>query len=137
MSSRDPLASHASSRRPSSRGRVLRGAAWALVAGLLLAVAVPAPAEARSAARKFGRGLAAMTCGFLEFPGNIYEETRRRGPIGVPIGMALGAGKIVARELIGVYEFLTAPFPLPAGFEPILRPEFPWGYFESPPPGRP
>jgi hypothetical protein len=26
---------------------------------------------------------------------------------------------------------VTAPIPAPAGFRPILRPEFPWGYFEG------
>jgi hypothetical protein len=37
---------------------------------------------------------------------------------------------LVARELVGVYEFVTAPFPVPAGFRPILRPEYPWDYFQ-------
>lgn len=87
-------------------------------------------AHAQSAAHKFGRGLAGMTCGFLEIPGNIVQETRARGAVGVPIGLAKGLGMTVARELIGVYEFLSAPFPAPAGFQPILRPEYPWDYFE-------
>jgi hypothetical protein len=37
---------------------------------------------------------------------------------------------IVARELVGVYEFVTALFPAPPGYRPILRPEYPWDYFE-------
>jgi hypothetical protein len=37
---------------------------------------------------------------------------------------------LVARELVGVYEFVTAPFPVPESYEPILRPEHPWDYFE-------
>ena len=103
------------------------------LAGAALAVALlslPVSAEANSAARKAGRGLAGMTCGFLEVPGNIVKETREQGAIGVPIGLALGVGMLVARELVGVYEFVTAPFPVPAGFQPILRPEYPWDYFE-------
>lgn len=87
-------------------------------------------AHAQTAARKFGRGLAGMTCGFLEVPGNIVKETKEQGAVGVPIGLALGVGMLVARELVGVYEFVTAPFPVPAGFRPILRPEYPWDYFE-------
>jgi putative exosortase-associated protein (TIGR04073 family) len=87
-------------------------------------------AHAQTAARKFGRGLAGMTCGFLEVPGNIVKQTREQGAIGVPIGLALGVGMLVARELVGVYEFVTAPFPVPAGHQPILRPEYPWDYFE-------
>ncbi|QSA96591.1 exosortase system-associated protein, TIGR04073 family [Methylococcus sp. EFPC2] len=81
-------------------------------------------------AQKFGRGLAGMTCGVLELPGNIVKETRAKGPIGIPVGLALGVGMIVTRELVGVYEFLTAPFPVPPGFRPILSPEYPWDYFK-------
>jgi putative exosortase-associated protein (TIGR04073 family) len=104
------------------------GLALALVAWL-----VPAVGDAKpyTAGRKFGRGLAAMTCGFLEVPGNIVETSRERGPAwGATLGFAEGLGKLVVRELVGVYEFVTAPLPVPAGYEPILRPEFPWGYFD-------
>lgn len=86
-------------------------------------------ALAYDAAQKFGRGLAGMTCGVLELPGNIVKETRARGPVGIPLGLAMGVGMIVTRELAGVYEFVSAPFPVPAGFRPILEPEYPWDYF--------
>jgi putative exosortase-associated protein (TIGR04073 family) len=91
----------------------------------------PDEAAAQSAARKFGRGLAGMTTAFLEVPGNMVRETRKTSAArGMPVGFAIGLGKIVPRVLVGVYEFVTAPFPLPARFEPILEPEFPWSYFE-------
>jgi hypothetical protein len=32
---------------------------------------------------------------------------------------------------VGVYEFLSAPFPAPAGYRPIIEPEFPWDYFDG------
>lgn len=32
----------------------------------------------------------------------------------------------ITRELVGVYELLTTPFPIPAGFKPILSPDYPW-----------
>ena len=108
-----------------NRARVLTLAAYIA----LISLAAP-DAHAQSAARKFGRGLAGMTCGFLELPGNLVQETRKQGAVGVPIGLAYGVGMIVVRELVGVYEFVTAPFPVPAGFQPILRPEFPWEYFQ-------
>lgn len=96
----------------------------------ILALMLTAPiAGADTAADKFGRGLAGMTCGFLELPGNIVKETKAKGAVGVPVGLAMGVGMIVTRELVGVYEFITAPFPVPSGFKPILRPEYPWGYF--------
>jgi len=86
------------------------------IALLACSLAFASPAGAQTAARKFGRGLAGMTTGFLEFPGNTYAETEKRGAVGVPIGMAKGLGMIVSRELVGVYEVVSAPFPAPAGF---------------------
>lgn len=101
---------------------------WVMAAPLALIMA-STTAQADTAAQKFGRGLAGMTCGFLELPGNIVKETEAKGPAGIPVGLAMGVGMIVTRELVGVYEFLSAPFPVPAGFRPILKPEYPWGYF--------
>ena len=99
---------------------------------LVLGLVAVQPAGAQTAARKFGRGLAGMTTAFLELPGNMVSETRARGPAeGIPLGFAKGLGMIVPRTLVGVWEFLSAPFPLPAGFRPILEPEFPWSHFES------
>lgn len=120
-------------RRSIARLRVL------LLAALVAVLLSPGAALAaeQSAARKAGRGLAGMTCGFLELPGNIYQETRERGYVwGLTLGFAEGLGRIVVRELVGVYEFVSAPFPAPAGFKPILEPEFPWGYFDQPAPAK-
>jgi putative exosortase-associated protein (TIGR04073 family) len=90
-----------------------------------------ASAAKYDAPHKFGRGLAGMTCGFLELPGNIVETTRKQGiGYGLTIGTAKGLGMIVARELVGVYEFVTAPFPAPPGYKPVLKPDYPWDYFE-------
>lgn len=101
----------------------------ALALPLTLLLAAPGT-QADTAAQKFGRGLAGMTCGFLELPGNIVKETEAKGPVGIPVGLAMGVGMMVTRELVGVYEFISAPFPVPAGFKPILKPEYPWGYFK-------
>ena len=75
------------------------------------------------------RGAAGLTTGVLEIPGNIVQQTRERGALGVPIGLGRGLGMFVARELVGAYELLTAPFPLPASYKPIVSPEYPWSYF--------
>ena len=106
---------------------------------LLLAVLGFVPsASAQTAPRKFMRGLAGMTTAFLEVPGNMVAETRERGAAeGVPLGFAKGVGMIIPRVLVGVWEFLSAPFPAPAGYRPILEPEFPWGYFEEKAPPAP
>ena len=106
-------------------------AIYAVLIGML---ATPALSHAvdYTAARKAGRGLAAMTTGFLEIPGNMVAESRKHGAgAGVPLGFVFGLGKLVIRELVGVYELLSAPFEAPAGFKPIIEPEFPWDYFEA------
>jgi len=114
----------------------MRGLARSLAVALL-SLALSTPAAAQTASRKVLRGLAGMTTAFLEVPGNMYAETERRGPAaGLPLGFALGCGMIVPRVLVSVYEFLSAPFPAPGGYRPILEPEFPWGYFEGTTPTR-
>jgi putative exosortase-associated protein (TIGR04073 family) len=115
----------------SSNPRSLRRAGAALALVIAAVLAAPRDALAQTALRKAGRGLAAMTTGFLEVPGNMYRDGQADGPGGVALGFAKGLGLLVPRTLIGVYEFVTAPIPAPAGFRPILRPEFPWGYFEA------
>ncbi len=111
---------------------------WTRLAACVLTVAVllPGIAEAKkySAARKVGRGLAAMTTSFLEVPGNIVKMNREKGAgWAISLGLVTGLGKLVTRTLVGVYEFVTAPFPVPEGYKPILEPEFTWEYFDAPP----
>ncbi len=102
------------------------------LAALLLVLALVPATHAQTAGRKFVRGLAGMTTAFLEVPGNMVAETRTKGAAeGVPLGFAKGLGMIIPRVLVGVWEFLSAPFPAPAGFQPLLRPEFPWDYFDD------
>jgi len=115
----------------SRKRSLLQIAIFAGLVGILSTPALSQPIE-YTAARKAGRGLAAMTTSFLEIPGNMVAESREHGPgMGVPLGFTLGLGKIVIRVLVGVYEFVSAPFNAPAGFEPIIEPEFPWSYFDD------
>jgi putative exosortase-associated protein (TIGR04073 family) len=106
---------------------------WAVCGAfaLIALLSLPPCALGQSAARKCGRGLAAMTTAFLEVPGNMVKVTRERDAAwGVTLGFVQGLGMLVVRPLVGVYEFVTCPFPAPAGYVPIIRPEFPWGYFD-------
>jgi putative exosortase-associated protein (TIGR04073 family) len=99
-----------------------RAACAALVALALPALLHPvaAGAEENTSARKFGRGLAGMSLGVLEIPGNVVQESRTNGvPYGMTVGLAMGLGKFVARELVGAYEFVTAPFEVPDHFETV------------------
>jgi putative exosortase-associated protein (TIGR04073 family) len=97
-----------------------------------LIVLLASPAAAQTVGDKFLRGFAALTTPFLEVPGNMVRESDRRGAAeGIPLGFAKGLGMIVPRILVGVWELISAPFPVPAGYQPILEPEFPWGYFDA------
>ena len=100
--------------------------------GATCLTASPAAADTYNAPRKFGRGLAAMTTSVLEVPGNMVAETHARGAAeGIPLGFVKGLGMIVVRTPVGVYETLSAPFPAPEGYRPIIRPEYPWSYFQQ------
>ena len=116
----------------------MKGLIIGCAAALALTFAAPA-AQAyhedtshHTAVDKLGRGLAGMTTGFLELPGNIVAENREHGAgSAATVGFAKGIGMIPVRELVGVYNFVTAPFPYPDNYGPILHPEYPWGYFEG------
>ncbi len=41
-------------------------------------------------------------------------------------GIGRGSFYAVGRALTGVYDMLTFPFPVPAGYEPLVSPEFAW-----------
>lgn len=108
--------------------------AASLAAVLCVALASAAQAQQMTAARKFGRGLAGLTLGILELPGNMTQEWRTEGPLtGLTVGLVMGLAKVPARTLVGAYEMVSAPFPLPAGYEPLMAPEFSWQYFEAEP----
>jgi len=102
-----------------------------VLAILSISMTLAPAARAQTALRKAGRGLAAMTTGFLEVPGNIYKGSVEEGVGGGFLGFAKGLGMIVPRTLVGVYEFVSCPIPAPSGFRPILDPEFPWSYFSA------
>jgi putative exosortase-associated protein (TIGR04073 family) len=106
----------------------------ALSVVLLLGLATAAPAQQMTATRKLGRGLSGLTLGILELPGNMAQEWRNDGPLsGLTVGFVMGLVKVPARTLVGAYEVLSSPFPLPAGYEPLLTPEYPWDYFRAEP----
>ena len=85
-----------------------------------------------TAGAKAGRGVMEMITGFMEFPGNIYAESRDDGlASGLTIGFAKGIGMIPVRTLVGVYELVTAPIEVPDDYRPVLDPPLPWQYFEG------
>jgi len=125
------VAGRTTRREPAGLGRVRISLALVLVLGVLL-LSGPALAQSQyTSARKAGRGFSNLTLGLLAIPGQMVQEIDRRGAaVGVPLGFGKGLGWFVATELVGLWEILTSPFEFPAGFRPILEPEFPWQYFE-------
>src|SRR5438128_10760451 len=91
--------------------RNLNVPALACVALLVCILAFASSASAQTAARKFGRGMAGMTAGVLELPGNTVVETREHGAAGVPGGVPKGLGMIGSRQLVVAWEVVAASFP--------------------------
>jgi putative exosortase-associated protein (TIGR04073 family) len=90
----------------------------------------PALSSADTPSQKALRGFAALTTPFLEIPGNIIETSQRDGALaGWTAGLARGLGMSIVRPAVGFYELVSAPWPAPANYEPILSPEYPWSYF--------
>jgi putative exosortase-associated protein (TIGR04073 family) len=109
--------------------------------GLLLVCALFAPLHAmaetdqppsgQNALRKFGRGLANVFFGIVEVPNQITKVTSEHGGgAGATYGVGKGIYRWFGREVIGVYEVVTFPAPLPKGYKPIMQPEFPADDYE-------
>ena len=113
--------------------RLLHWGLGLIIAAAMLAGAAPARAEepplpkTYSAGDKLGRGLANVFLGFIEVPRNIHNTTADESLlVGWTVGLGKGVGYTVLRFLVGVYETVTFPFPLPDDYVPVYRPEYVW-----------
>ena len=100
---------------------------------LTLALAAPLaqaatddPPTGQNAIRKLGRGFANVFFGFIEIP-NQYTKavSEHGGASGVTYGVPKGFARWIGREIVGVVEIVTFAVPVPAGYKPIMKPEFP------------
>jgi putative exosortase-associated protein (TIGR04073 family) len=107
-----------------------------LIIGVFAAsVCLPStPAQADGRADKFKRGLAGITFGGVEVPATLCEECRNEGWLmGVSVGFFKAVGNFAAREVLGVFELVTSPFPWPdEQYKPYMEPAYPWDRFTSP-----
>lgn len=80
------------------------------------------------AAQKAVRGLANTGLGVVvELPKTVYYDTIEDGPLyGLTVGILEGLSWGIARTLVGVYEVVTFPFPIPEGYRPIYTPNYPY-----------
>ena len=104
---------------------------WSIACGVaFLTMVMATPSQAYDMGDKACRGAAAMVFFLLELPGNMVEVSNKEGVLmGLTKGFAKGFVMMPLRGLVGVYEFFTFPFDIQPGYEPVIAPEYPWGYF--------
>ncbi len=82
--------------------------------------------EQRDKWEKLGRGLSNVALGWTDVFAQPYQMGHeQRLPIAILGGGCKGVAMTVARAVVGVYEIITFPFPVPGGYEPIIKPEIP------------
>ena len=78
---------------------------------------------------KLGRGVGNILVGWVEIPATMHSEYTERDPVtGLVTGFFKGLVKGVIRTLVGAFETITFPFPIPEHYAPILPPvnHFEW-----------
>ncbi len=74
---------------------------------------------------KLLRGGVNLVTGWVEIPKRMQETTQRSGAAaGWTWGLTRGIGYGFIRSAGGLYELVTFPFPAPADYQPLMRPEF-------------
>lgn len=76
---------------------------------------------------KFARGWINILASPLEVPMALKHTVRDPGVVlGVPAGLVQGTVMAAGRIFTGAYEILSAPFPYPQGYRPVIEPEYSW-----------
>lgn len=93
------------------RGLVIVATAVGFTLGLSL------KAWAQDPIHKMGRGVVNVLTGWIELPKQVQLGKQEDNPLmGIGRGLAKGAGLMVLRSGIGLYEVITFPLPYPKGF---------------------
>ncbi len=96
----------------------------ALLVAALVLMNLASPALAKDDAfTKFGRGVTNIAIS----PAELYTQplllSKSCEPaIAIFGGLFKGLSMFVVREVVGVYEVITFPFPIPKGYGPIIEP---------------
>ena len=78
---------------------------------------------------KLGRGVGNILVGWVEIPATMHSEYKESDPVtGLTTGFFKGLVKGVIRTLVGAFETLTFPLPIPEYYAPVLPPinHFEW-----------
>ena len=75
---------------------------------------------------KIGRGISNVMSAPLELPKNIGDANKSDGIFaGLTWGILQGVADTIGRIVVGAYEVITFPFPIPEDYKPILtEPEY-------------
>lgn len=85
-----------------------------------------------TALRKLQRGFLNVALSPIEISNELAKEVKNDvAPPSWLTGFGRGSIYMVGRALMGVYEIVTFPLEAPAGYKPILKPEFPWQYLPA------
>lgn len=105
---------------------------WTIVPVLALTLTAAAgsawgaESTAERIALKAARGVDNTVLGLIaDWPKTVYYQSRDHGlPYGLTVGSVQGLLVGLMRTGVGIYELATFPLPLPAGYRPLLSPQF-------------
>ena len=88
-------------------------------------------AWAQDPIHKMGRGLVNVLTGWIELPKQVHLGSQEDNPVvGLGRGLLKGAGLMLLRGGVGLYEAVTFPLPYPKDFaspyEPMELPDYAW-----------
>ena len=106
----------------------------ATVVGMAIAIVMgldSATAFAQDPIHKVGRGVGNVLTCWIEVPKNLHLGTQEENPLlGVGWGLVKGSGLAATRLVVGAYEALTFPIPIPkdyaSPYEGMELPDFAW-----------
>lgn len=98
-------------------------------------MAQPPVCRADTVFKKFSRGVTNILTGPFEFirqPKVLHDEYGYNGLAAVFAGIFTGIYATVARELCGIYDFVTCPIPYPADYKSLIDPPTVFDDYEKP-----
>lgn len=110
---------------------------FSLAALLILGALIPSSHAAEIAPegtirRKLQRGFLNIALSPFEISHEIVNTQKYDTALPTWIaGFVKGTAKTGSRMLVGAYEIVTSPIPLPGQYAPVLQPEFPWDLLDN------
>ena len=96
-----------------------------LLVVLMVVSFISADAYAGNPIQKIGRGIANVATGWIEIPKEMVNVTEQENDMkGLFVAPFTGLWKGVVRTVVGVYEIVTFPLPIPAEYAPVVEPEY-------------